>query len=261
VLRVMADDRTRAEHDARCAAYAAAQGLGCAEPIAWRDGRAIVSFRHGAVTYYALLFEHVDGRYPSTVDDLERVGRALARFHASAPGPMATIPCPYTAVRDDQVPRAISRIASTMPSRLMSRLHAYLDAETCALCHGQLYRTNILVRRGVVHFIDFETAGMGSPLLDLGGACFGILTSERVSIDRRRATAFLRGYSAESHHLPRQAAPIACAAALFGLRTAVWRFNLRPRDRYEKARHRRWPDALRAVDAWYRLADTWQWPC
>ena len=43
---------------------------------------------------------------------------------------------------------------------------------------------------------------------------------------------------------------IGFAAALFGLGTALWRFNLRYRNREEYELHRRWPQALLAAQAW-----------
>ena len=250
VLRVRAGERERAETETRWASHLVRERVATPRVLEWAPGQVVLDVARGTTTYHAVLLEHIDGHHPSTYDDLTRAGEAIGRLHGVSAGPMGTTRCLYRAVRDDLLPAEFSRVCSLRASDLIPDLMPYLETEAPRVCHGQLYSTNVLLRDNQGYLIDLETMGMGSAILDLGGACFGMLTSEATTIDGGRAAALFGGYSAVRPEVGDLTAASGLAAALFGLGTALWRFHLRPESDEQDALRRQWPQALLAAQAW-----------
>ena len=196
------------------------------------------SVRGPAGSRPALMFDWIYGDCPHSEAELFRVGRELSRLHS--------VPVPAFARRSTATPEAAFARSDGivcdgfgLPS-LVALAEEFVDeAAYSVFCHGELFATNILVDSTTVWFIDLETMGAGHPLLDLGTALNGTITTETPSIDVRTARALLDGYGRVDERRAGRAAAIAA------MKPAWWRHRNGRSD---------WLLSLQAARSWL----TWQ---
>ncbi|MFE1596253.1 phosphotransferase [Nocardia sp. NPDC058705] len=140
--------------------------------------------------------------YPVLPDDLlGDAGAALAGLHAL---PLADV------IGDEPLPAQGRRLTAEHRSRIdkftdrefvqwltehLAALDNVHSGRSNTLIHGDLYSDNIIVgEQGTLHIIDWETACIEDPLLDLGMAIIGLGVVDGRLV-RDRAEAIIDGYS------------------------------------------------------------------
>ena len=106
------------------------------------------------------------------VENISRLGRALRRLHALPP-PAGVQRVRLLGVIDDY--------AATLTLAAVDRNDLYDEARATAisldaaadhcLCHNDVHALNIVAADGTLRLIDWEYAGVGSPLFDLASVC------------------------------------------------------------------------------------------
>lgn len=158
--------------------------------------------------HYGVLFPFIDGIPPKvTESSCRQVGRALADLHSLEiyKEDLAAIR-PHTLVgyggmsvyeycQTDQCPEDFKKsFKEIFPDQLQEIPY---DIFPVGIIHGDLYYDNSLFKGDdIVCLIDFEQAGRGRFILDLGIAISGTcLNDQRDNIDISLMDAFLDGYS------------------------------------------------------------------
>jgi len=193
-----------------------------AEPIPGSDGRLVQyskSAAGGEEGRYCVLFTFLEGSHPSEealVPAFERLGEVTAKLHAHARG--FDVPEGFVRPRWDyeamlgdtslwgrwqEGPRmtpASLEVLGTLARTILRRLEAFGDSpEQFGLIHADLRLDNLIMRGREVCVIDFDDAGFGWWLYDLGAALSFI--EDREDIDELVA-AWVRGYRTQ-HPLTR----------------------------------------------------------
>lgn len=191
-------DEASARHLAKITRGFARLGLPTAQVVANRDGDDVTLVGGRPFLLKDLIAGEVEDPLPSTL--LPAAGELLARLHGLAP---ESLDLPVGTRRLSPEHRAA---AADFPDRdfaawLDGRLaeigrHEADHRRTPTAIHGDLFADNLIVRPGrQLSVIDWETASLDDPLLDLGMAAVGLCqdTAGRLSTERLRL--LVRGYS------------------------------------------------------------------
>lgn len=203
----------------------------CAEPLAWRPLATEKPTRLsiGALSGSACILKYIDGIHPSSFEDLEMAGRALASLHNRSISREAIPECrlkfPDVSILQDFMEP--SRAAYILYQ--MDQIQRALSSQPLALCHGEATASNLLIAKGgnsrEVIFLDVESMGLGNPLLDLGMLLYGNVTVAENNVDRQGLNRVLYGYSKERNLSNSDLQALPLVAASCGVKIAAWRMT------------------------------------
>jgi aminoglycoside phosphotransferase (APT) family kinase protein len=179
----------------------------CDDPFILGDGFSVVAMVEGVGLGSRIVKDHSVGGDRDVL--AARLGRELARIHtirADQPalrflGPPPSSPAQATI---DALRTTLDKIGAVRPTLEWGLRWAELHAPECARCvlvHNDYRTGNYLVdRNGLTAILDWEFAGWGDPMADLGWFCaecwrFGRLDLEAGGIAPR--VEFYRGYEAD----------------------------------------------------------------
>jgi Ser/Thr protein kinase RdoA (MazF antagonist) len=130
-----------------------------------------------------------------TAADAWKHGNTLRRLHDLAARPVESC------VADDQLDSARARLQELQDHRIREQLASMLDAATGVLAavdrgdlvvsHGDAHDRNLLVLDGVVHLLDFDSAGMAHRHVDVASGVYAWRLNHQ---DESAVCAFLEGY-------------------------------------------------------------------
>ena len=155
---------------------------------------------------------------PLTAEAMELVGEALGRLHAIGPVPPGAKPCGMLPRGEIAAGRSwLEAVRDVVPPAHRAHFDALWHAcETIDYCedlptvflHGDAhYNNTILTPSGEVVYVDYDSAGPGPAVIDLGfllvNADGGPIVSSPKPSDPARVEATLRGYC--RHRLPSEA--------------------------------------------------------
>ena len=155
---------------------------------------------------------------PLTPETMERVGEALGRLHTIAPLPPGAKPCGMLPRGEIAAARAwLEAVRDVVPPAHRAHFDALRHAcETIDYCedlptvflHGDAhYNNTILTPSGDVVYVDYDSAGPGPAVIDLGfllvNADGGPIVSSPEPSDPARVEATIRGY--RRHRTPSDA--------------------------------------------------------
>jgi homoserine kinase type II len=206
-------------------------------PFSTLKGELVYSFEH----LHGVIFPFVQGEILSPCSDVcEQIGMALGRLHAL----------------NDQLPTEKIRHHSTVGfdhqnitpqhetmlkmAGLYSQCRELLPVDPTefyqllnlrqGLIHGDLYYDNVLFQHGkLLTLLDFEQAGIGPQLLDIGISISGTCLTAQKELDRELIESYLHGYQ-KSHSLSKIELQYMDDCIILGLISiALWRvkrFNI-----------------------------------
>ena len=234
-------DEPSARHLAAVTRGFARLGLPTVQVVANRDGDDVTVVRGRPFLLKDLIAGEVEDPLPSSL--LPAAGELLATLHGFAPD---SLDLPVGTRRLSSGHRAA---AADFPDRdfagwLDGQLaeigrHEAAHRRTPTAIHGDLFADNLIVRPdGQLSVIDWETASLDDPLLDLGMAAVGLCqdAAGHLSVDRLRL--LVEGYDRRRHLSPEDRAELPVEIAHAAVIIAFHRYH----------RHNvRFPDPARAT--------------
>lgn len=199
--------------------------------------------KNGGVIYdhkseFGVIYPFIDGIPPGPGDQTcEQIGRALADLHKLCPndsdiiefalrpheevgyGPREILNYTYEERCPEDFRQAVEAI---FPDQLRSFTEA--GFERC-LIHGDLYYDNTLFDQNhLAKVLDFEQAGIGEAILDLGISISGTCL-EKGFLSDALINSYLRGYESVRPLPPKEKQELDQAIALGLLSIALWRIK------------------------------------
>jgi Ser/Thr protein kinase RdoA (MazF antagonist) len=145
-------------------------------------------------TWTLTVWEWLEGSAPTSADAWQH-GHTLRRLHDRAARP------DETGGSVDQLDSARERLAALPDLRVRCRLAAMLDVAAMVLAaadlgelvvsHGDAHDRNLLVVDGVVHLLDFDSAGLAHRHVDVASGVYAWRLNHR---NEAAVGAFLDGY-------------------------------------------------------------------
>jgi homoserine kinase type II len=261
-LRVYEEQGAKgADEEVRLVAHLAAAGVPTPEPFPRVDGPGFVSTHAGKP---AAVFPWIEGEVLCqsrvTAAAAAQVGAALARIHlacASFPEPPATrfgpaqLAARLASLRAAALTADLSAVVTRLEARLARLPRRAPEAGGWGLCHGDLFRDNVLWRQGsIAALLDFESASLESYPFDLMVTLLAWCVGD--ALDPSLARALAQGYAAVRPLPEPEAARLHAEGTFAALRFAVTRitdFELRPRGTGVYKDYRRFLARADALDA------------
>ncbi|MFO7180144.1 MAG: homoserine kinase [Pseudomonadota bacterium] len=248
-----------AEGELRLLQALAAEGVPVAGPLETKDGRSVIEHRGKPFA----LFPWVEGDWLCLrrVEEhhCRAVGEALARVHLATPRvgplPVGRFRPEDMLARLDALPRDASERLAPDVRRIRDRYAVYVSRRDAALpsgiCHGDLFRDNVLFRGDrVAALLDFESVSFGSFVYDV--AVTVLAWCYRDALIPELARALGSGYARVRRPTGAELAALDVEAALACLRFATTRitdFELRRAPNAPPGRdYRRFLQRLAAVE-------------
>ena len=231
-LRVYEEqDLAGARSEAALLLHLAGAGLAVAPPIARVDGEGWVTAHAGKPV---AVFPWIDGEIRCqrgvSANDTHRVGTMLARIHAAgSPTPREGR---FTVARLDERCEAIARSTDADLAAMAPTLRALLDDVAArrtedaprGLCHGDLFRDNVLFRgEEIAAVLDFESAADGPFAFDLAVTILAWCVGD--DLDLALARALVDGYRSVRAIEPATARALFVEARLAALRFTITRIT------------------------------------
>jgi thiamine kinase-like enzyme len=171
--------------EAACCRAAAAGGIGAEVIAAFPEAGALVTrFVPGEP------LKAEDARDPAILSSIVAL---VGRCHALAPPSEAAASCPFTLI--ETYYRQARERGASLPAALEPALARLGQLRTALsggrpprLCHNDLLPANFICDGGRIHLIDWEYAGLGDPLFDLGNL------AANFQFDETQERALLRLY-------------------------------------------------------------------
>ena len=145
--------------------------------------------------YYAYILTFLPGREPApTADFYRRIGTIIGRLHM-----LSDYPYPYLFSVNDVLPEFFE-LAENLPFgeeyiQLVNMLPNF-DHFPKSLIHGEVIGNAIQTQDGNLVILDWDEAGLGPRILDLGHPLIQVFVSENLDFDQEGAHAFYQGYLA-----------------------------------------------------------------
>ena len=224
-------DAAGAEAEAALLAHLARAGLPVAPPLARRDGGgALAEHAHKPVAVFPWCEGDLRCQRGVTPAATRAVGAALAGIHrAGSPAPRAgRFTVPRLLARVAHVATAVDPELAAMapPLRaLLAEVSAARDERTPrGLCHGDLFRDNVLFRGdSIAVVLDFESAAEGPFAFDLAVTMLAWCVGDELEPDLARA--LFDGYREVRPIEPGVASSLFVEARLAALRFTVTRIT------------------------------------
>jgi Ser/Thr protein kinase RdoA (MazF antagonist) len=205
-----------------------AQGLPVAYPVADGQGGLIQRIASPEGERYAVLFAYAEGeKVPVlTPADASRFGKYMASLHAITRGRQVGALLPNysldSILNETRQAMQIALPAHRDAHEKLDRIYALLRAQLTpaarqglktGICHGDPHHENLFIERatGKVTMFDFDFAGNGYLLYDLGSFCF-YARGRKDNI-----AAFLAGYAQLMPLTPAELALVPCFTVLMRL--------------------------------------------
>jgi Ser/Thr protein kinase RdoA (MazF antagonist) len=141
------------------------------------------------------IMEYIDGGQPDNSPAMwEALGKVVANLNA-----VTDCPVPYAIPTAGAIAELTEDAqAHSHPKQFrdfIAMLSPLLVAPTLGLVHGEINRANVRQRRdGSLVIIDWDEAGHGPTVLDVGYPLITVFLTEKLHFYRRQAQAFYRGY-------------------------------------------------------------------
>ena len=184
-----------------------------------RDSQSLLYHNGQSVT----IFEYIDGGQPDNHPATwQQLGQIAASLNAM-PGYPVTYGVPTAGVIAELTAQAQSHRYQKQFTELIALLTPLVEQPAQGLIHGELNRANVRQRRdGTLVVLDWDEAGHGAPVLEVGYPLLTVFLTEALHFQRAQAQAFYRGYFGE--HKPDAAEQdlLFRAALLHALRYAQW---------------------------------------
>ena len=138
-----------------------------------REQRAYDYFRRNGLIKVPEMY-YGDGRYlitefvASEGFDLFEAVEDWARVHRTTQGLKEKSIEEHTFCEEAREIEGNEALFGTRAEGLLKRLRDGLSTEVLSITHGDLYGNNVLTRRSINYYIDFENWGIRNPLSDLG---------------------------------------------------------------------------------------------
>lgn len=203
-------------------------------PFRTLSGKSI--YQHNG--HYGVIFPFIDGVPPKvTTNSCHQVGRALANLHSLeihredldsirphtlvGYGGMSVSEYTHNAVAPKDFVETFNEI---FPGKLLDIPY---DLFPVGIIHGDLYYDNSLFKdENIVCLIDFEQAGRGRFILDLGIAISGTcLDKEGLNVSQELMDAFIDGYSCERKLLTIEKEYLKTAVLVGFFSIGLWRIK------------------------------------
>jgi Ser/Thr protein kinase RdoA (MazF antagonist) len=167
------------------------------------------------------VLEFVPGRAPvRTPATCRRLGEITGALHL-IPG----YPHDYLFTVADVVPE-LFEIAETLPfgrayARIVRALPDFGSLPVC-LIHGEILGNCVETPGGRIVVIDWDEAGTGTRVLDVGNPLFTTVLSEDLAFEEDNARAFYRGYFSKVALTPDEVDHVFDAALFYALRYVIY---------------------------------------
>jgi homoserine kinase type II len=258
------EERTLADAagDARLLAHLAARGVVTPQPLSLvaEPGAYIAEHAGKPVAVFPWVEGEILCQARITPAVADQVGEALAHVHlagASFPAPPpsrfgpAQLAGRIASLRARALPAELSRDVGRLASRLDACATRAPSPGASGLCHGDLFRDNVLWKGGrIAALLDFESASLESYPFDLMVTLLAFCFGDRLEPDLARALA--QGYE-RVRPLPETEAellhPEGSYAALRFAVTRITDFELRPKGSGVFKDYRRFLARAEALDA------------
>ena len=146
---------------------------------------------------YAYVLSYHSGRHPKLTPQVcKRLGVLTAHLHR-----LTDYPHPYLFRVADVVPEMMTQ-AQDQPfaaeyRRLVQTLPNF-ELFPTTLIHGEILGNFIQQPDGAICILDWDEAGIGTRILDLGHPLLTVFTTEDLEVDKDGAKAFYRGYFSQA---------------------------------------------------------------
>lgn len=181
------------------------------QPLLYHNGQSV------------MLLEYIDCGPPDNQPATwQKLGQIAASLNAL---PLCPVPyaIPTAGVIAELTVQAQSHRYQKQFTEFVAMLTPLVDQPARGVIHGELNRANVRQRRdGTLVILDWDEAGHGAPVLEVGYPLLTVFLTETLHFQRAQAQAFYRGYFGE--HTPDAAAQdlLFRAALLHALRYAQW---------------------------------------
>lgn len=170
--------------------------------------------------YAAILTYHAGKTPPLTTSICHRLGQLTAQLH-QLPG----YPYPYLFTVADVLPEMLS-LAEDQPfaaeyRQLVQNLPNFAAFPT-SLIHGEIIGNTVQQANGSLCILDWDEAGIGTRILDLGHPLIQVFISEDLAFNAAGTSAFYNGYFSQGQLIPVEVDHIFDAALFYALRYLIY---------------------------------------
>lgn len=158
----------------------------------------------------------VSGTSPRTPEEWWLAGRVLARLHRIEPTDHS-FGVPYVAAVHE-IGRDVERDPWAVAAQPLVGRVAGLRLTPIAIIHGEPAATNLKIATGGATLLDWDQAGVGAVVLDLGFPLIHEFVSYDLEFRAAEAEAFYSGYRAEAGRLPSSSDDVVTAGLFWAMR-------------------------------------------